>query len=91
MVAPSHGRTHGRGFLGLGIGIGGVGYGNGGYSNGGYSYGNGSYSYGNGGYVAVACYITDPNTGFVYYCPYGLNGWQGWGSGWLPAGAYRVR
>jgi hypothetical protein len=81
----AHHRAYGYGNVGTVIGFGGSGYG---YGNGGYGY----VGYGSGySYANVACYITDPTTGFVYYCPYGLGGWQGWGSGWLPAGAYRVR
>ena len=81
------GLGYGYGNRGYGYGYGNGGYGYGGYGNGGYGYGNRGYGYGN---ASVACYLTDPATGFVYYCPYGLANWAGWASGLLPYGAYRV-
>ena len=87
-VPNSHGRGYGYG-AGVGVGIGGWGHGSGyrGYGYGGYGTG---YRSGGYGYASAACYLTDPVTGLVYYCPYGLGGWAGWGSGLLPYGAYRI-
>jgi hypothetical protein len=86
-----YGYGYNRGYGGVGIGLG-LGYGYGGYGYGnGYGYNRGyGYGYGNS-YASVGVTIVDPLTGFVYYCPYGLSGWQGWGSGFLPYGAYRIR
>jgi hypothetical protein len=58
-----------------------------GFNGYGYGYGYSGYGYGP---ATFGCYITHPVTGFVFWCPYGLRGWAGWGSGWLPYGAYRV-
>jgi hypothetical protein len=97
-IAPTYGRSSGYGYgyggRGFGYGVGFAGLGGYGYP-GGYGYGyRGVYGCGGVnrgyGYASTGTYLTDPVTGFVYYCPYGLAGWAGWGSGLLPYGAYRI-